>query len=68
MEEELLRLIKRIVDERVDDHGVILFDLDRVRSLAVEMGLDVSFVRTIFENLNKMLEEKFKERKSGNIP
>jgi hypothetical protein len=68
MEEEVLQMIKKIVDTRVGDHGVILFDVEKANDLAVEMGLDVSCVKSIFEEINKMLEEKFRERARNNLP
>jgi len=68
MEREILQLIKRIIRERVDEHGVILFDVEKVNELAVEMGLDVSCVRRIFEEINKILEEKFREKSRSYLP
>jgi hypothetical protein len=68
MEEELVRLIKRVVDERVHDHGVILFDVEKANDLAVELGLDVSCVKAVIQELNRLLEEKFRDRKRDNLP
>lgn len=62
MEEELVRLIKRVVDERVHDHGVILFDVEKANSLAVELGLDVSCVKAVIEELNRLLEGKIQRQ------
>ena len=68
MEEELVRLIKRAVDERVHEHGVILFDVEKANDLAVELGLDVSCVKAVMEELNRLLEEKFRDRRRDNLP
>ncbi len=68
VEEEIVRLIKRIIDERVGSHGVILLNVEKANELAVEMGLDAGCVKSVFESLNRMLEEKFRSRKSDVIP
>lgn len=69
MEEEFLKLLKKAVDERVERSGVKLFDLVRVNSLALEMGLDVGRVKRIFQEINGMLEDRLAElRGEDNLP
>ena len=69
MEEEFLRLLKRAVEERVERSGAKLFDLVRINSLALEMGLDVGRVKRIFQEINGMLEDRLAElRGEDNLP
>ena len=68
IEEEIVRLIKKVVDERVSRHGVILLNVEKANEMAVEMGLDAGCVKSVFEALNRMLEDKFKSKQIDNIP
>ncbi len=68
IEEEIVKLIKKVIDERVDEHGVILLNVEKANEMAVEMGLDVGCVKSVFDAINKMLEEKFKSKRTDVIP
>ncbi len=68
MEEEIVRMIKRLLDERVSQHGVLLLNTSKAASIAVEMGLDAGCIKEVFDAINRMLEEKFKSRQMDNIP
>ena len=68
MEEEVVRLIKRIVDERIKEGKVHFFDVEKANELAIEMGLDVACVKSVIEELNRLLEDKLRAMKADNIP
>ncbi|MCS7121428.1 MAG: hypothetical protein NZ895_02360 [Archaeoglobaceae archaeon] len=61
MEEEVVNLIKKIIEER-GKRELKLLDIQKASAIAVEKGLDASCVRQVIEEINKMLENKFKSK------
>jgi len=60
IEEELINFLNKIV-ERVKKGELKLLDLKKINDLAVEHGLDVGNVSKIANELNKLIEDKYKE-------
>jgi phosphotransacetylase len=59
-EERIVKYIKKLIDERVSKEGVVLLDLRRANDVASELGLDLRSIKVIFDELNRMLDERFK--------
>jgi hypothetical protein len=59
-EERIIKYIKKLIDERVTRDNVAFLDLRRANDVASELGLDLDSIKKIFDELNKMLEEKQK--------
>ncbi len=60
VEEELINFLNKIV-ERVKKGELKLLDLKMINDLAVEHGLDVGNVSKIANELNKLIEDKYRE-------
>ncbi len=59
-EEKIVRYIKKLIDERVSKDGIALLDLMKVNDAASELGLDLEHIRNIVDELNKMLQDRYK--------
>lgn len=56
-----MEFIERIVKERCGEE-LRLLDVQKASTLAIERGIDASCVIQVVEEINKMLEKKFKSR------
>jgi replicative superfamily II helicase len=59
-EEKIVKYIKKLIDERVSKEGINLLDLRKANDVASELGLDLRSVKVIFDELNRMLDERYK--------
>ena len=59
-EEKIVKYIKKLIDERVSKEGIVLLDLRKANDVASELGLDLRSIKVIFDELNRMLDERYK--------
>ena len=59
-EEKIVKYIKKLIDERVSKEGIVLLDLRKANDVASELGLDLKGIKIIFDELNRMLDERYK--------
>lgn len=59
-EERIVRYIKKLIDERVSKDGINLLDLRKANDVASELGLDLDGIKKIFDELNRMLDKRYK--------
>ncbi len=59
-EEKIVKYIKKLIDDRVSKEGITFLDLRKANDVASELGLDLGSIKVIFDELNKMLDERYK--------
>ncbi len=52
-DQEILKLIKKRIDDASSNEPCLLTDVDRMTDTAADLGLNPSFVRTLFTSLNR---------------
>ncbi len=59
-EEKIVKYIKKLLDDRVSKEGITFLDLRKANDIASELGLDLKSIKVIFDELNRMLDERYK--------